>query len=59
MTIHSALGDFPHMWVTELMVVQCSKILDLGEETYQISYYKNFSLKRHEQMAHSREHASQ
>jgi hypothetical protein len=42
--------------VAELMAFQCSKVLDIVDNTYPIiSRYKDFSLERHEAYRHSSE----
>ena len=44
------------VWVAELMAFQCSKVLNIDEDTYPIiSHYIYFSLERHETKRHSSE----
>jgi hypothetical protein len=44
------------VWVAELIAFQCSKVLNVDEDTYPIiSHYIYFSLERHETKRHSSE----
>jgi hypothetical protein len=48
------------VWVVELTSFQCSKVLDVYDDTYPIiSCYRDFSIKKHEAYRHSSELVSE